>query len=156
MRTFSEEREVHMNGLWGFAVHDSHKPSVIFAPCEGSNFADFRYRQHNSLVPGAGNALDQINTGVFHDALGIGSEGQQRRGQNSRAGNLMRPGGFFAAVAEEHRSEISRAGQPKSEGKRGGMLRPRGIGFLLKPEHSLASPFVWPGARPAPSWVGPR
>src|SRR5260370_34900427 len=74
MRTFSEEREVHMNGLWGFAVHDSQKPSVIFAPCEGSNFADFRYRQHNGLVPCAGNALEQTTAGAFNDVLRCGTE----------------------------------------------------------------------------------
>jgi hypothetical protein len=92
------------------------------------------------------NAFDHVAAWVGENVGWIGRVGEQRSGEDNRAGDLTGPGGVSAAPAEDHWRVFRRTGKETSEGQ--GDVVGRAI-FEATGFHAadgFAGKFVWPRA----------
>src|SRR5690348_12598634 len=81
---------------------------------------------------------------MFQEAPRMTAIDQQRRGENSGGGNLVRGRGVAPTRAEHNRRVISRSGQVAGEWQRGVVPRARSKVAAFEAANALARELVWP------------
>src|SRR5947207_2660247 len=96
-------------------AQNGQKPILTVSARERGSTPNFARWQGDRLIPGAWNAFDHLDCGVFKKAFRMAPVDEQWRSEHGRSCDLMRRGGIAAPRAEDDRRVIAGPSQVARE-----------------------------------------